>query len=168
MWDRKGIGLATKIKVYRAAVLTTLMYASETWTIYSRHVRKLNHFHMSCLRRLLRIKWQDKVPDTEVLKKAKMSGIYTLLQKAQVRWAGHIVRMPDKRIPKQLMYGELNKGKRLVGGQKKRFKDSLKVSLKNLNIDINSWEILAQDRSSWQCSITSGARTAEKHQVAEA
>ena len=75
--------------------------------------------------------------------------------------------MPDKRIPKQLMYGELNKGKCLVGGQKKRFKDSLKVSLKNLNMDINSWEILAQDCSTWRSSITSGARTAEKHQVAE-
>jgi hypothetical protein len=31
--------------------------------LFSRHARKLNHFHMKCLRRLLKI----KVPDTEIL-----------------------------------------------------------------------------------------------------
>ncbi len=59
VWDCHGISLATKLKVYRAVVLTTLMYASETWTVYSRHTRQLNHFHTTCLRRILRIRWQD-------------------------------------------------------------------------------------------------------------
>jgi hypothetical protein len=58
------------------------------------------------------------VPDTEVRPKAKLPIIYTMLQKAQVRWARHIVRMSDESIPKQLFYGELCKGKRPVGGQK--------------------------------------------------
>ncbi|KAK9395647.1 hypothetical protein NXF25_019008 [Crotalus adamanteus] len=111
VWDRHGISLATKLKVYQAAVLTTLLYASETWTVYRRHVRQLNYFHMTCLRRILRIRWQDKIPDTDVLSRAGLSSIYTLLMKAQMRWAGHVVRMPDHRIPKQLFYGELSQGK---------------------------------------------------------
>ena len=37
VWNRWGITLETKIKVYRAAVLTTLLYGSETWTVYQRH-----------------------------------------------------------------------------------------------------------------------------------
>ncbi|XP_044874489.1 uncharacterized protein LOC123371222, partial [Mauremys mutica] len=124
VWDRCGISLATKLKVYQAVVLTTLMYASETWTVYRRHARQLNHFHTTCLRRLLRIRWQDKVPDTEVLSRAGLPSVYTLLMKAQTRWAGHVVRMPDHRIPKQLFYGELSQGKRSHGGQKKRYKDT--------------------------------------------
>ncbi|XP_016345583.1 uncharacterized protein LOC107691490, partial [Sinocyclocheilus anshuiensis] len=83
VWDRRGISLATKLKVYRAVVLTTLMYASETWTVYRRHARQLNHFHTTCLCRLLRIRWQDKVPDTEVLSRAGMPSVHTLLMKAQ-------------------------------------------------------------------------------------
>ncbi|XP_062570782.1 uncharacterized protein LOC134232822 [Saccostrea cucullata] len=67
VWGRRGITTTTKLSVYRAVVLTTLLYACETWTVYSRHTRKLNHFHTVCLRKILGIKWQDRIPDTEVL-----------------------------------------------------------------------------------------------------
>ena len=84
VWDRRGLSYATKIKVYRAVVLTVLQYASESWTVYSRHAQQLNHFHLSCLRKILWIRWQDKIPDTEVLKQAQVTGIHTLLLKIQV------------------------------------------------------------------------------------
>ena len=64
VWERNGIKLDTKLKVYKAVVLPTLLYACETWTVYQRHAKRLNHFHLSCLRKLLKIKkWQDKIPD---------------------------------------------------------------------------------------------------------
>ncbi len=37
VWERKGLTLKTKIKVYQAMVLTALLYASKTWTVYARH-----------------------------------------------------------------------------------------------------------------------------------
>ena len=49
-------------------------------SVYQRHAKKLNHFHLSCLRKLLKIRWQDKIPDTEVLKKANMQSVHTLLK----------------------------------------------------------------------------------------
>ena len=64
IWDRSGIRLDTKVKVYRSAVLPTLLYACETWTVNQRHAKRLNRFHTSCLRKLLKIKWQDRIPDT--------------------------------------------------------------------------------------------------------
>ena len=64
VWDRSGIRLGTKLNVYKAVVLPTLLYACETWTVYQRHAKRLNHFHTSCLRKLLKIKWQDRIPDT--------------------------------------------------------------------------------------------------------
>ena len=45
IWDRSGIRLDTKLKVYRSLVLPTLLYACETWTVYQRHAKRLNHFH---------------------------------------------------------------------------------------------------------------------------
>ena len=57
VWERKGVSLSTKLSVYRAIVLNTLLYACETWTVYQRHAKKLNRFHLNCLRKLLKVKW---------------------------------------------------------------------------------------------------------------
>ena len=161
VWDRQGITRPTKIKVYRAVVLTSLLYACESWTVYQRHARKLNHFHTTCLRKLLGIKWQEKVPDTEVLDRAGLPSIHTMLMQSQLRWAGHVVRMPDNRLPKILFYGELQEGKRCRGRPKKRYKDCLKASLKAFRIDPATWELAASDRSNWRTTIHSGAMAHE-------
>ena len=34
VWDRRGISQDTKLKVYMAVVLTVLLYACESWTVY--------------------------------------------------------------------------------------------------------------------------------------
>jgi len=78
------------------------------------------------------------------------------------------VRMSDSRLPKQIFYGELSSGKRSAGGQKKRYKDSLKVSVKDFGIRDNTWETLAKNRSAWRAGITSGAHSAEARRLDEA
>ena len=138
VWDRRGIDLETKLKVYRAVVRPTLLYGCESWTVYKRHASKLCHFHTTRLRSIMNIKWHQRIPDTVVLSRAKTTSIHTMLMKHQVRWAGHFVRMDDSRISKQLFYGELSEGKRSQGGQKNRYKDSLKASLKSLQIDTST------------------------------
>ena len=143
-----------KMKVYQAIVITMLLYAGKLWTIYSRHARQLNKFHMSCLCKLLRIKWQDKVPNTEVLLCMGMPSIHTLLSKVQVRWAGHVSHISKKHLPKRLLYSKLLLGKCPVGRPKMQLKVSLKMSLKDLEIPVKTWERLASDWVRWQGQIS--------------
>jgi len=103
------------------------------------------HFHTTCLRRLLNFKRQDKVPDTKALACAELPSIHTILLQHQLRWADHLVRMSDDRIPKRLLYSELEQGNRSHGGRRKRFKDTLKASLKAFSIAPGHWEEAAQD-----------------------
>ena len=168
IWDRSGIRFDTKLKVYRSVMLPALLYACETWTVYQRHAKRLNLFHTSYLSELLKIKWQDRIPDTEVLKRTGMQSVDTLLKLAQLRRTGHVTRMPDERLPKKILYGELQVGKRSHGGQKKRYKDTHKASLKDFNIPTESWEQIAQDRTKWRGLIRRGTGEYEAKRISEA
>ena len=168
VWERRGITLQTKLKVYRAVVLPSLLYACESWTVYSRHAKQLNGFHLRCLRKLLRIKWQDRVPDTEVLRMAKSESIHATLKRSQLRWAGHVCRMPDERLPKKLFFGELCQGKRSRGGQRKRYKDMLKATLKGCRLNPNTWESDCQDRPSWRTMVSCGVTKFEDLRMSDA
>ena len=35
LWSQRGIQVKTKVKVYKAVVLTTLLYGSQSWTLYN-------------------------------------------------------------------------------------------------------------------------------------
>lgn len=45
LWNERAIKLDTKMRVYRASVLTTLLYGSELWIPYSSHINQLDIFH---------------------------------------------------------------------------------------------------------------------------
>nr|VZI07372.1 unnamed protein product [Spirometra erinaceieuropaei] len=108
--------------------------------------RRLNHFHLSCLRRILKVNWQDRIPDTDMLERTGILSIYTMLRQMQLRWSGHLVRMDDERLPKRLFYGDVVTSSRRQGGQIRRYKDTLKSALKHLQINPTNWEELALDR----------------------
>jgi len=76
--------------------------------------------------------------------------------------------MLDSRLPKQLLYGELSKGNAQLEDKKKRYKDSLKVSVKSFGICENTWESLAKNRSAWRAGITNAAHNAEDRRLNEA
>lgn len=54
-----------KLKVYKTVVLTS--HVCETWTVYKRHIKLLEHFHMWNLFSILVSKWQDRITNPEVL-----------------------------------------------------------------------------------------------------
>ena len=50
-WNNSKLTVHTKIQIYRACVVSTLLYGSESWTLRARQERKFNAFHMRSLRR---------------------------------------------------------------------------------------------------------------------
>ena len=130
-----NLKLNTKISVYYAVVISSLLYGSESWTLYRRHVKTLEKAHMNFLRRILGITWRDKVPHTEVLSKTGCVSLENTINRNILRWLGHVVRMNHTRLPKQLLYGALTEGWRSTGGQLKRYKDIAKNTLKACHLD---------------------------------
>ncbi len=44
IWDSHDIRLETKIAIFKAIVITMLLYGGETLTLYARHIKKLEAF----------------------------------------------------------------------------------------------------------------------------
>ena len=137
--SQHGIKLHTKI-VYKVYVLTALLYASETWTLYKHQLKLFKGFRQRWLGQIFHIKWQSHVSDTEVLGKAGLPSVQSMVMKSCLRWVGHIVRMDDGRLPRQLFYGEMLEGKRSALKPKKRFKGTIKYYLKQSKLPVDLWE----------------------------
>ena len=104
----------------------------------------------------------DKIPDTDVLAHAALPSIHTLLKKSQLRWAGHVACMPDNRLPKKLLFSELQHVKRSLDAPKKCYKDTLKGALKSFNLNPDTWELAAQNRNEWRAALHNDAIVHEK------
>ena len=168
VWENPKLTTPTKIAVYNACIISTLLYGSESWTTYARQERRLNSFHMRCLRRILGISWEDRIPNTEVLAKAGLPSMFTLLRQRRLRWLGHVRRMENGRIPKDLLYGQLASGKRRTGRPQLRYSDVCKRDMKALDINIRDWEDLAEDRPKWRATLTKQLKASEKRLTAAA
>ena len=162
VWDNQKLSIRTKANVYHSCVCSTLLYGSETWTLSSVQEKKINTFHLRCLRRILGITWQHKITNEEVLRRTGLTTMYFILSQRRLRWLGHVLRMGEERIPKSLLYSELAVGKRNRGRPRLRFKDVCKRDLKSLNIRTDEWELLADDRVKWRSTIHKRLKEREK------
>ncbi|KAJ7416834.1 hypothetical protein WISP_68266 [Willisornis vidua] len=130
-WSNKHLKKSTKISVYRAIVLSTLLHGSESWVIYCHHLWLLEGFHQRCLHTILNIHWTDHVTNVSVLEQAGVTSKEAMLMRTQLCWARHISRMEDHHLPKIVLYGELATSCHKRGALKRRYKetkDSLKQS----------------------------------------
>ena len=59
--ERKELKKATKMRVYNAIVLPTMLYGSETWTVMKRHESRLGATEMAYLRRVEGVTRMDRV-----------------------------------------------------------------------------------------------------------
>ena len=172
VWQNHSLRLSTKIQVYRPVVVPTLLYGCATWVLYRKQIRLLERFHQRCLRSIIGIKWQaEYVTNEEVLERASLPSLECTLLQQQLRWAGHVARMEDSRMPEAVFFGELREGKRKCGAPKKQYKDQLKkqlsLSLKYHYIHGNRRPIAAKTGArSWAVQAV-GSNTAEEMQQKE-
>jgi len=166
VWNVKTIHLDTKLAVYKATVVPVLLYGSETWTLYRYQRKKLESFHHRCLRTILNVNWHQYIADHKVVEMSKLPSIHAMLLKRRLQWFGHISRMEDNRIPKQVCYGQISEGNRRKGRPDKRWKDNIKEDIKKSGLSENptspnNWKMLEnsfQDRPAWRKSTFEGSK----------
>ncbi len=148
LWKRKEISACVKIAVYRAAILPRLLYGAETWTPLRAHIRRLEAFQMSCMRRILGIRRTDHRRNIEIRAQAKQEHVECALERMRLRWYGHLVRMDKSRVPRVLADFEFElRGNGKRGAPPKSFIDSVQSTVRRFS---RGGLQCAGDRGEWR------------------
>ena len=104
----RTLSINTKRAVYKAVVISILLYGAETWALKTPDVRRLTMFHNRCVRTILGVsklqQWQNHITTQQL---SGQFGLYwstaNLVLKQCLWWLGHLGRMSCDRLPKQLL-----------------------------------------------------------------
>ena len=95
IWKFKIFTRRTKLRIYKTLVVPVLLYSCETWKVNKGDKREIDVFQNKCLRRILGVKWQDKVNTQELLARAEMKPLSKEVMKRRWRMIGHILRKDE-------------------------------------------------------------------------
>jgi hypothetical protein len=74
-----------------------------------------------------------------------VSSIIRIIKSRRMRWAGHVVRMGEKRNVYRLSVGK-PEGKRPLGRPRRRWIDNIKMDFLEIELTVVDWIGLAKDR----------------------
>ena len=113
----------TKLSIFNSVVLSTLLYGLETAVFLEPQINCLQSFVIRCLCSILEVSLRDGQRDTSIKKTAHIQRVFSMLTDSRLRLLGHIMRMPEDRLPRQLLVCAPAHGRRSAGGQKLRWND---------------------------------------------
>ena len=124
---------------------------------YNYCLRAVEAAHHKFQRRLLGIKWRDKVRNEDIRKKTGSRKLEDIIKERRLRWLGHVLRMDNSRTARQATHWELRGYKRKPGRPKKNWVDVIKRDLRQMDLTWEEAEELANDKAEWrrrvaQCS----------------
>ena len=150
--------------MYKAAVVSTLLFGCEAWTLTRANIKRLEMFHQTSLRRIARIQWFHKKTNYEVLRECKIDSMQCMIEGAILRWSGHVARMRPDRTPKLLLYGRLATG-RTSRGNHLTHRNQVRQILRACDIRPSDLETHAADRDGWRVLYKDGIKRAEYDRI---
>ena len=128
IWKNKNISFPTKMRLYRALVLSTLLYGCESWTMTAETTKRVRTFETKCFRRMLGISWSDR--NTNDFVRAQVTSragpqepLLATIKRRKLTWFGHVTR--HNSLPKTILQGTLEGGRKR-GRQAKSWLDNIK------------------------------------------
>ena len=152
LWYQRKIKWKNKLCIFKAVVLPTLLYGSETWAVLGPHLHRLQSFVMHCLRIILGVSMHEKMRNTEIRELANMETVESMIRRRGLRWLGHMARMPQSQMPRQLMVCRPEGGKYAAGGQKLRWNAVVARDVKKCEM-LSEWRSVAKDQREWRGKV---------------
>ena len=152
LWRNNTIPVATKVKLFNTTCVTVLLYGCESWIMSEDMINKINSFGTSCYRIMLNIKRTDRVPNATIYSLTETTPLIERVRTKQLKFLGHILRMPhDEPVKEYALYIPTH-GKRKRGRPRTLFLKYTQNLLGDMDDMLNKTQItaMAQDRTSWR------------------
>jgi len=149
IWKSTVLHTKTKLKIYKSNVRSVLLYASETWRTNKKIDSMLRGFQGRCLRRILKLHWQQHVTNREVSKRTGINNIVAEVKQRRWRWLGHILRMGKNRLPHTALRWA-PPGKRKRGRPLGTWRRTVEEEMREAGKTWNELSWFAQDRKGWR------------------
>ena len=88
----------TKLRILNSNVLFVLLYGAEMWRVTAADLNKVDVFHRTCLRRVLRRFWPNHLSNEELYEATGSTPVSALIRVRRQRWIGHILRTSPSNI----------------------------------------------------------------------
>ena len=149
VWGSSEISIATKIRLFNTLIKPILLYGAETWRTTVTTMKKIQVFINTCLRRILKIRWPNKISNEELWHRTKQQPVDQDILQRRWRWIGHTLRKSASNITRQSLTWN-PQGKRKRGRPRNTWRRDLDTDAKKMGKTWGQLERLAQDRGAWK------------------
>ena len=149
--NNRNIESNTKIRIIKTYVWSVLLYGSECWKINKECERRIAASEMWFYRRMLNIKWQDRISNQQVLSQIGLStSLVQTIRRRQLHFLGHLYRKDG--IEREILVGRID-GKRARGRQRTSYLGNLIEWTNEENRQIVPFLRRADDRETWRAMV---------------
>ena len=121
----------------------------ETWWTTQTMQRKIQTFFNTCLRRIYKIQWQEKIRNEELWERAGQEPVAKQILRRKWGWIGHTLRKPASSTTRQALTWNLQ-GKRKRGRPRNSWRRDTEAELKQQGTNWSGMTRAAQNRVRWR------------------
>ncbi|KAI8440939.1 hypothetical protein MSG28_009236 [Choristoneura fumiferana] len=114
-----------KTRVFDQCVLPVMTYGAETWSLTVGLLERLKVTQRAMERAMLGVSLRDRIRNTEIRRRTKVTDIAGKICKLKWQWAGHIARRTDNRWGRKVLEWRPRTGRRSVGRPPTRWTDDI-------------------------------------------
>ena len=145
IWNSKRLSIPIKLRMYKSLVRPVLLYGHESWYDNDTISRKFLVFENKALRRILGVRWHDRVRNDVIREATNMPYIDQFIMKSRWRWFGHMLRRDGRYIKEAIQWAPT--GTRRRGRPRPTWARTMK---KEAGDRWQQLEEIAMDREEWR------------------
>ena len=148
IWWDKHITKNRKLQIYKTVIQSILTYGVEVWQISVRNQNKILATEMDVLRRSAGKSRKEKIRNRqikEIMKEEEEPDIIDIIETKRLQWYGHVKRMTEERLPRQIMEWTPPE-RRKRGRPTKTWIEGVHTAMTSRRIEPGQW----RDREQWR------------------